>query len=167
MEELREVPGTDGRYLIDISTKEGRCISLYSRYSGDDADKPLKEEERLLAEIDLATKNRDANQKKLDDTLKTSTTVQTKYNETLEDTSAKEARAAQAAKIYKETVLNNMSEVQREMTIAYEEYMERYALLKEAGYDTTLLTEQFLAKINEIQTKALEADNKIIEDNQA
>ena len=32
MEELREVPGTDGRYLIDISTKEGRCISLYSRY---------------------------------------------------------------------------------------------------------------------------------------
>jgi len=32
MENLREVPGTDGKYLIDISTKEGRCISLYNKY---------------------------------------------------------------------------------------------------------------------------------------
>ena len=32
MDKMRAVPGTDGKYLIDISTKEGRCISLYNKY---------------------------------------------------------------------------------------------------------------------------------------
>ena len=32
MDKMRDVPGTDGKYLIDISTKEGRCISLYNKY---------------------------------------------------------------------------------------------------------------------------------------
>lgn len=41
MENLREVPGTDGKYLIDISTKEGRCISLYNKYG-------LREKPRYL-----------------------------------------------------------------------------------------------------------------------
>lgn len=34
MDNIREVPGTNGKYLIDISTKEGKCISLNYHHKG-------------------------------------------------------------------------------------------------------------------------------------
>lgn len=133
-----------------VAAAEKEYADFQKRYSGDDVYKPLKEQERLLAEIDLATRNRAENQQKLDDIIKNSakgaTTAVKEYTETVD--SAKTA----AEEIYKRTVEASKSEVQK----LYEKYMTEYALLKEYNQDTTLLTEQFLAKMQELRDKAAE-----------
>lgn len=143
-----------------VAAAEKAYADFEKRYSGDDVYKPLKEQERLLAEIDLATRNRAENQQKLDDIIKNSakgaTTAVKEYAETVD--SAKTA----AEEIYKRTVEASKSEVQK----LYEKYMTEYALLQKANFDTTLLTEQFLAKMKEIKDKAAEEDIKRAQETQ-
>lgn len=143
-----------------VAAAEKAYADFEKRYSGDDVYKPLKEQERLLAEIDLATRNRAENQQKLDDIIKNSakgaTTAVKEYTETVD--SAKTA----AEEIYKRTVEASKSEVQK----LYEKYMTEYALLKEYNQDTTLLTEQFLARMKEIKDKAAEEDIKRAQETQ-
>ena len=67
-----------------------------------------------------------------------------------------------AEEIYNRTVEASKSEVQK----LYEKYMTEYALLQQANYDTTLLTEQFLAKMKEIKDKAAEEDKKRAQETQ-
>lgn len=143
-----------------VAAAEKEYADFQKRYSGDDVYKPLKEQERLLAEIDLATRNRAENQKKLDDIIKNSAKGATgavkEYAETVD--SAKTA----AEEIYKRTVEASKSEVQK----LYEKYMTEFAMLQKANFDTTLLTEQFLAKMKEIKDKAAEEDRKRAEETQ-
>ena len=143
-----------------VAAAEKAYADFQKRYSGDDVYKPLKEQERLLAEIDLATRTRAENQQKLDDIIKNSakgaTTAVKEYTETVD--SAKTA----AEEIYKRTVEASKSEVQK----LIEKYQTEFALLQKANFDTTLLTEQFLAKMKEIKDKAAEEDIKRAQETQ-
>ena len=143
-----------------VAAAEKAYADFEKRYSGDDVYKPLKEQERLLAEIDLATRNRAENQQKLDDIIKNSakgaTTAVKKYTETVD--SAKTA----AEEIYKRTVEASKSEVQK----LIEKYQTEFALLQTYNLDTTLLTEQFLARMKEIKDKAAEEDIKRAQETQ-
>ena len=143
-----------------VAAAEKAYADFEKRYSGDDVYKPLKEQERLLAEIDLATRNRAENQQKLDDIIKNSakgaTTAVKKYTETVD--SAKTA----AEEIYKRTVEASKSEVQK----LIEKYQTEFALLQKYNLDTTLLTEQFLARMKEIKDKAAEEDIKRAQETQ-
>lgn len=133
-----------------VAAAEKEYADFQKKYSGDDVYKPLKEQERLLAEIDLATRNRAENQQKLDDIIKNSakgaTTAVKEYTETVDS-----ARTAAEA-LYQQTVENSKDEV----TKLNEKYEKEKALLEAYQLDTTLLTEQYIQKMEELLRKARE-----------
>lgn len=141
-----------------VAAAEKAYADFQKRYSGDDVYKPLKEQERLLAEIDLATRNRAENQQKLDDIIKNSakgaTAAVKEYTETVD--SAKTA----AEEIYNRTVEDSKDEV----TKLTEKYNAEKAQLEAYNLDTTLLTEQYNAKIDAINQKQLDKERQIAEE---
>lgn len=87
---------------------------------------------------------------------KTTTTAVKELTETVD--SGKTA----AEEIYKRTVEASKSEVQK----LIEKYQTELALLQKYNLDATLLTEQFLAKMDEIKNKAAEEDKRRAQETQ-
>lgn len=147
---------------IRIAQEELRALEEQSKLtanSKEDNDKLSEAKIKVANATAQASRNERRFNREINATktaAKSATPAVKEYAETVD--SAKTA----AEEIYKRTVEASKSEVQK----LYEKYMTEYALLQKANFDTTLLTEQFLAKMKEIKDKAAEEDIKRAQETQ-